>query len=233
MQEEVLGMRARGFPASRIAAQVGLSIRSVQRIARATAYHEAGHLAAGALFDQKPDWATLVPDPKTHILAEVTRMDGDLTSKKGLRREIINYYAGQCAELRAGGSSRRAKLGASIDDHMARNCINLLLGEGATDEQISSIDKEMRTITDSFVVEHWSFIERLAKELLERTTMVWEEINGLLGIYQGKSTEKELARLREALASLRDDCKLMGKNAVYKGPSSKFGRDVISTWACE
>ena len=233
MQENVLGLRATGASAAEIAKNVGLSIRSVRRIARATAYHEAGHAAAGALFGQNPDWATIIPDPKTHVLAQVTRMDGDLNSEEGLRQEIINYYAGQCAELRVGGSARRAKLGARLDDEMARKCMELLLGEDATEEQIGALEKEMREAATTFVEENWLLVERIAVELLRRTTLVWEELDGLRAIYEGEGTEEDLDQLRKALANLGEHCNLIGKTAVYKGPSRLFEPDIMSTWSCE
>ena len=67
IQAAVLSLRANGLSVMEIAKKVGLSIRSVQRIARATAYHEAGHAAVGAILGQHPDWATIKPDPKTNI----------------------------------------------------------------------------------------------------------------------------------------------------------------------
>ena len=233
MQEAVLCLRASGTPASKIAKKVGLSVRSIQRIARMTAYHEAGHAAAGAIFKQNPDWATLVPDPKTKVLAEVTRMDGDLSSEEGLKNEIINYYAGQCAELRVGGSVRRAKLGATWDDQIARDCIIRICGENSTEKEVHALEKEMRVVAAEFVDEHWALVERIAAELLEHTTLVWEELNSLRAIYQKEGTEEDLRQLREALASLDKHCNLMGKTAVYKGSSKQFGPEIISTWSCE
>ena len=50
MQKDVLTLRASGASTAEIAKKVGLSVRSVQRIARGTAYHVAGHAAAGAMF---------------------------------------------------------------------------------------------------------------------------------------------------------------------------------------
>ncbi len=233
MQEDVLRLRASGMPASEIAKQVRLSVRSVRRIAKATAYHEAGHAAVGAMFGQHPDWATLVPDPETHILAEVTQIDGDLGSEEGLKREIVNCYAGQCAELRAGSSVRRAKLGAKMDDAVARDCIMHVLGEDADEEEVNAFEAEMRAAAAAFVEEHWALVERIAIELLEHSTLVLEELEILRAIYQGEQTEKDLSQLREALASLDEQCSAIGKTAVYKGPSKQFGREIISTWSCE
>ena len=233
MQEAVLCLRASGTPASKIAKEVGLSVRSIQRIARMTAYHEAGHAAAGAIFKQNPDWATLVPDPKTKVLAEVTRMDGDLSSEEGLKNEIINYYAGQCAELRAGGNVRRAKLGAIWDDKVARDCIVRICGENSTEKQLDACEKKMRVAAGKFVDEHWPLVARIAAELLEHTTLVWEELDGLRAIYQGEGTEEDLEQLRKGLDALDEHCSLMGKKAVYKGSSKQFGPKIISTWSCE
>ncbi len=233
MQVDVLSLRAEGMPSSEIAKKVGLSVRSVQRIARATAYHEAGHAAVGALFGKHPDWATLKPDPETYILGEVTQVDDDLGSKDGLEDEIINCYAGQCAELRAGGSSRRAKLGAEIDDRVARDCILHLHGENLTEKKLLSIEAKMRAAADKFLNEHWPLVERIAAELLDRTTLVLEELDHLRAIYQGEKSEEDLVKLREALAELNEQCNLVGKKAVYKGPTKEFGSKIISTWSCE
>ncbi|MFP6901928.1 MAG: hypothetical protein VCA36_13355 [Opitutales bacterium] len=233
MQGEILSLRASGTPTAEIAKKVGLSVSSVQRIARTTAYHEAGHAAVGAIFGQHPDWATLIPDPKTNILAEVTQVDGDLESEEGLKAEIINCYAGQCAELRVGGSARRARLGAGLDDEVARRCIVRILGEDATDGEVNALEKEMRKVAAEFVDEHWALVERIASELLEHTTLVLEELESLRAIYQGEDTEEHLTQLRKSLADLDKQCRVVGKTAVYKGPSKEFGPDIISTWSCE
>ena len=233
MQKDVLKLRADGKPVAEIAKEVGLSVRSIQRIAKATAYHEAGHAAAGSMFGQKPDWATLIPDPKTDILAEVTRLDNDADSKKELEEEIIFFYAGQYAELRAGGSRRKAKLGAMADDETARNCIARLCGEKATGKEMDAVEKKMRASARKFVDKHWTLVERIANELLDRTTLVWEELDTLRAIYQGEKTEDDLRQWREAFTSVKKDCRLIGKKAVYKGSSKQFGPEIISTWSCE
>ena len=233
MQEAVLCLRASGKSTIEIAKEVGLSARSVQRIARTTAYHEAGHAAAGAIFKQNPDWASIVPDPKTSVLAEVTKMDGDLGSEEGLKNEIINYYAGQYAELRAGGSVRRAKLGAIWDDKVARDCIVRICGENSTEKQLVACEKKMRVAAGKFVDEHWPLVELIATELLERTTLVWEELDGLRAIYQGEGSEEDLDQLRKGLDALDEHCSLIGKKAVYKGSTKQFGPKIISTWSCE
>ena len=233
MQEAVLCLRASGKSTIEIAKEVGLSARSIQRIARTTAYHEAGHAAAGAIFKQNPDWASIVPDPKTSVLAEVTKMDRDLNSKEGLKNEIINYYAGQCAELRAGGSVRRAKSGAIWDDKEARDCIVRICGKNSTEKQLDACEKKMRKAAGKFVDEHWSLVERIAAELLEHTTLVWEELDGLRAIYQGEGSEEDLDQLRKGLDALDEHCSLIGKKAVYKGSTKQFGPKIISTWSCE
>ena len=233
IQKNVLTLRAGGASTAEIAKRVGLSARTVQRIARATAYHEAGHAAAGAIFKQNPDFATLMPDPKTNILAEVTRMDHDLDSKKALKEEIIFCYAGQYAELRAGSSARRARLGARTDDEAAKGYLLCLCGEDATEEELSAMEDKMRVATSKFVDEHWALVERIATELLECTTLVWEELDGLRAIYQGEKTEEDLRQWREAFTSLDERCSLMGKTAVYKGTSEQFAPEIISTWSCE
>tara|TARA_B100000959_G_scaffold274680_1_gene326941 strand:- start:56 stop:775 length:720 start_codon:yes stop_codon:yes gene_type:complete len=233
MQKDVLNLRASGMPAAEIAKKVGLSVRSVQRIARVTAYHEAGHAAAGAIFKQNPDWATIIPDPKANILAEVTRLDGDLVSEEGLKEEIIFCYAGQYAELRAGSSARRAKLAAMTDDETARDYILRLCGEDATEEELSATEEEMRAAASEFINEHWALVERIATELLERTTLVWEELDGLRAIYLGEKTEEDLRQWRESFANLDEQCSAIGKTAVYKGSSKQFAPDIISTWSCE
>jgi len=233
MQKDVLNLRADGKTSAEIARKVGLSVRSVQRIARTTAYHEAGHAAAGALLGQKPDWATLIPDPKTDILAEVTRLDNEALSKRELEEEIIFFYAGQYAELRAGGSRRRARLGAMADNDTARNCIARLCGKDATGEELDAAENKMRTAARRFIDKHWALVERIANELLRRSTLVWEELDTLRAIYQGEKKEEDLKQWREAFMSVKKDCRLIGKRAVYKGSSEQFGRDIISTWSCE
>lgn len=233
MQEAVLCLRASGKSTIEIAKEVGLSARSVQRIARTTAYHEAGHAAAGAVFKQNPDWASIVPDPKTSVLAEVTKMDGDLDSEEGLKNEIIIYYAGQYAELRTGSSVRRAKLGAIWDDKVARDCIVRICGENSTEKQLDACEKKMRVAAEKFVDEHWPLVERIAAELLEHTTLVWEELDGLRAIYQGEGSEEDLKQLRKGLDALDKHCSLIGKKAVYKGSTKQFGPKIISTWSCE
>ena len=233
MQEAVLCLRASGKSTIEIAKEVGLSARSVQRIARTTAYHEAGHAAVGAILKQNPDWASIVPDPKTSVLAEVTKMDGDLDSEEGLKNEIINYYAGQYAELRAGGSVRRAKLGAIWDDKVARDCIVRICGEKSTEKQLAACEKKMRMAAGKFVDEHWPLVELIATELLEHTTLVWEELDGLRAIYQGEGSKEDLEQLRKGLDALDEHCSLIGKKAVYKGSTKQFGPKIISTWSCE
>ena len=233
MQAATLRLRASGTKATEIAKKVGLSVRSVQRIAKATAYHEAGHAAVGAIFGNHPDWATLIPDPDTNVLAGVTEIDADLESKEGLKEEIINCYAGQCAELRAGGSIRRAKLGGAIDDQIARDCLKRLHGEGLDEKRMEALEKEMRAVADTMVEKHWPLVERIAAELLRHSTLVLEELEILRAIYQGEKTEADLNKLREGLSKVDAQCHALGKTAVYKGSSKEFGPELMSTWSCE
>jgi hypothetical protein len=54
----------------------------------------------------------------------------------------------------------------------------------------------MRRATADCVTEHWPLIERIAEELLEHTTLIFEELECLLGIYREEETEEELKALR-------------------------------------
>ena len=91
----------------------------------------------------------------------------------------------------------------------------------------------MRADAVKFVDEHWDLVDRIANELLEHTTLAWEELDGLRAIYQGKKTEEDLSKWRKAFKVLDDHCNSMGKTIVYQGSSEEFAPGIISTWSCE
>ena len=135
----------------------------------------------------------------------------------------------------AGATSSRASAlkRARTDDEAAKGYLLRLCGKDATKEALSAMEDEMRVAASKFVDEHWALVERIATELLEHTTLVWEELDGLRAIYQGEETEEDLRKWRESFRSLDERCNLMGKTAVYKGTSEQFAPEIISTWSCE
>ena len=147
---------------------------------RQIAFHEAGHTAIQLVFDQTPEHVTLTP--KDGALAHASHLDGDRDSEEGLRKLVINCYAGREAELRVGGDGS----GSWQDDEEALDYLRLLGVE----------EEEMRRATADCVTEHWPLIERIAEELLEHTTLIFEELECLLGIYREEETEEELKALR-------------------------------------
>jgi hypothetical protein len=147
---------------------------------RQIAFHEAGHTAIQLVFDQTPEHVTLTP--KDGALAHASHLDGDRDSEEGLRKLVINCYAGREAEMRVGGDGS----GSWQDDGEALGYLKVL----GIDEE------EMRSATADCVTEHWPLIERIAEELREYRTLVLEELEYLLGIYRDEVTEEGLKELR-------------------------------------
>jgi hypothetical protein len=147
---------------------------------RQIAFHEAGHTAIQLVFEQMPQYVTLTR--KKEMLAHALHLDGDRDSEEGLRKLVINCYAGREAEMRVGGDGS----GSCQDDEEALGYLKVL----GIDEE------EMRSATADCVTEHWNLIERIAEELLERTTLIFEELDYLHAICRDEETEEELKALR-------------------------------------
>jgi hypothetical protein len=147
---------------------------------RQIAFHEAGHAAMQLVFDQTPEYVTLTK--KDGMLAHASHLYGDMDSTDGLRKLVINCYAGRESESRVGGGGS----GSCQDDEEALGYLKVLGVE----------EEEMRSATADCVTEHWPLIERIAEELLEYKTLVIEELECLRAIYMGDVTEEGLKALR-------------------------------------
>ena len=100
----------------------------------------------------------------------------------GMRELVIRRYAGQEAETRVGGEGSESE----SDERQA----DVFYRHGQSDE-------EMRAATSEFVTEHWPLIDRIARELLEHTTLDYYELDSLLNIYRGRESEDDLREYRK------------------------------------
>ena len=134
------------------------------------------------ILEMNPSRATIKPiDGK---LGSCQQEDANLFTEAGYREDVINCYAGRAAELKVGGSVRRARWGAEGDDETATDYIFGILGEDSSEEDRTALEREMREVTDSFVEEHWGLVDRLAKELLCCTSLGYDELSTLFEIWK-------------------------------------------------
>ena len=195
-QNLILTMRAEGASTAEIAERAGMSVRSVQREVRTTAYHEAGHVVAQMLAEAMgPGSVTIRPDGKGN-LGLAPQFGVDLDSEVGLRDEIINCYAGAAVERVLGNSDKRIKMGAEFDDDSAvpqlRRLLLCLGKDVENDQEGDSLKEELRKAATDLIRSHWHWVERVAKELFRCTTLSGEELESLQGVLSGNGTEGDL-----------------------------------------
>ena len=179
---------------------------------RETAYHEAGHCVVGGIFGHGCDDASIVPGDGTlgHVTAngmywvedDVNRdLDRELVEERvcslyaGLEERVCSLYAGYAAQVRfAPESAERARLGAGSgagsDDERAEELLEMAGLATAADRE------RLRARSAQLVAEHWPAVERIAVELLEHQRLGGQEVEALLEVVRGDSSEEDLARFR-------------------------------------
>ena len=151
------------------------------------AYHEAGHAAVQLIFSHTPRYVTI--NPEGNKLGSAPHNDGDYFTEEGMRELVISCYAGREAEMRVGGDGS----GSWDDDEQAEPYL-----------QYVGTEEEMRKATAKIVTEHWPLIDRIARELLERTELDMDELDCLLNIYRGEESEKDLQDYRDSWVYQRE-----------------------------
>lgn len=159
-----------------------------------TAYHEAGHWVIGNVFGILQDRVTIRPNADRGTLGHVKSADVRVWPRDGeIQGEdiVCTYYAGFEAEVRISPETEAgARFQAEDDDERAERLLRKI--DRATDA-----DRErLRRRTAALVEEHWSAIERVAHELLERETLDFAEADTLCEIARGEATEDDLADYR-------------------------------------
>jgi hypothetical protein len=150
----------------------------------ATAYHEAGHAVVGAVRDRPPCWVTIVAADGAAGKAEFPN-DGqkytshfDISPEKRCHIEtrILTAVAGTIAhDLWLPG--RAHDRGDERDDICAYDFIADAGWVG--DKDRNSYFQQLQEEAHGLLKTHWSWVEAVARALIERKTLQREEVIGL------------------------------------------------------
>ncbi len=175
-------------------------------------YHEAGHTVATALLtDHLLRRVTVLPTTSGAggVTMSAPPADKHLHTLENLRRRAIVLYAGRAAEyLLAGEQEGQVSTGASDDIRQATSIIQNLAafsqqnglldysdfgraGEKKVMDQCEVISKQIWQETVEFARENWDKIDAVAKGLMEKDTLVEEEIRQLIGKAEGLPVAEE------------------------------------------
>lgn len=154
----------------------------------ATAYHEAGHVAAHLKFEIPFKYATIIPDPKRDSLGHVQRnkwqkklvekldYGGILTPSEEIRmkKEMITFVAAAVAEAKY-LKKKKIPPGWYGD---REQCVDLMLrvldcGEKVAAAYFNYIVEETKELIDNPLL--WDFIKELATQLLEQKTLSYKK----------------------------------------------------------
>ena len=144
-----------------------------------TAIHEAGHAVLTWVLGYGASDIDLRPDSDSGNLGASRPINCDLDSLEGVTHEILILYAGAEAQRILGEDEDRIKLGASNDDEKAEYYLNII---GETEEKLRARSAEL-------VREHWTAIERVAKEVIKFIKLNGEVLDLLLSVTDGDMTE--------------------------------------------
>lgn len=133
----------------------------------ATAYHEAGHVVVAEVLGRRVHSARidcrggLVRNAKSPRL-DLRRQPRTLRERWAREREVIIYFAGLIAEERFSG---KRTLDGVESDFLA---IEKILGaRSGRKEETIAYGRWLYERSASLVLEHWSIIARVAKELMK------------------------------------------------------------------
>lgn len=175
-------------------------------------YHEAGHTVATALLtDHLLRRVTVLPTTSGAggVTMSAPPADKHLHTLENLRRRAIVLYAGRAAEyLLAGEQEGQVSTGACDDIRQATSIIQNLAafsqqnglldysdfgraGEKKVMDQCEVISKQIWQETVEFARENWDKIDAVAKGLMEKDTLVEEEIRQLIGKAEGLPVAEE------------------------------------------
>ena len=175
-------------------------------------YHEAGHTVATALLtDHLLRRVTVLPTTSGAggVTMSAPPADKHLHTLENLRRRAIVLYAGRAAEyLLAGEQEGQVSTGACDDIRQATSIIQNLAafsqqnglldysdfgraGEKKVMDQCEVISKQIWQETVEFARENWDKIDAVAKGLMEKDTLVKEEIRQLIGKAEGLPVAEE------------------------------------------
>ena len=175
-------------------------------------YHEAGHTVATALLtDHLLRRVTVLPTTSGAggVTMSAPPADKHLHTLENLRRRAIVLYAGRAAEyLLAGEQEGQVSTGACDDIRQATSIIQNLAafsqqnglldysdfgraGEKKVMDQCEVISKQIGQETVEFARENWDKIDAVAKGLMEKDTLVEEEIRQLIGKAEGLPVAEE------------------------------------------
>ena len=175
-------------------------------------YHEAGHTVATALLtDHLLRRVTVLPTTSGAggVTMSAPPADKHLHTLENLRRRAIVLYAGRAAEyLLAGEQEGQVSTGACDDIRQATSIIQNLAafsqqnglldysdfgraGEKKVMDQCEVISKQIWQETVEIARENWDKIDAVAKGLMEKDTLVEEEIRQLIGKAEGLPVAEE------------------------------------------
>jgi len=163
--------------------QLGRTARKVADRRKATAYHEAGHTVVAWRLGANPKSATIIPDGE--VQGEISRealfeppldFDGSDHARNRIERAIMICLAGPIAQRHFAPRSWRRWHGAS--DYQTAFDLALRINGSSSAAKAHLKWLEMRT--QDLVRSLWSFVERIAGDLLMRGTLPLEEIQSAL-----------------------------------------------------
>lgn len=171
-------------------------------VLKLVAYHEAGHAVVGKLLETGMDVSRVT------ILASTTGAGGitffspkkmGLHTIEEMENDVKVSYAGRIAELLLFGNEKLVTTGASGDIEQATQTIRQMISTyGMTKEigmlnlEILGVDKEVMVKhaselsarlyneTEELMKEHWDKVVRVAEALLEKETIMEDELDELM-----------------------------------------------------
>ena len=155
-----------------------------------TAIHEAGHAVAHIRFNIEQYEATIVPSEgnRGSVTAEG---ENHVWSPEDAQNMVLAFCAGYAALVAAGWSRKTATRGARNDFDRAEGLIEQWELDGALEDWLQKAVALMREPNNRRAV------DLIAKELLERKTVPWLDLEDLVRVADGELSEEEFADLKK------------------------------------
>ncbi len=163
--------------------------------AKATAYHEAGHVVIATYLSMPVHTATIVPDKKGRTHGHVQHdlplrrtskeevYELTLKARDRMERQIVVSLAGAAAQRRYSRRSYRRGHSGSDDE----TAVGLALRIAGVEDGATLLLKYLGWRAEQMVRNHWRDVERVALALLEKQTLNASDIRALMQPQGGRS----------------------------------------------
>jgi len=179
---------------------------------KATAYHEAGHAVIGRVLGVSDGRVTIRPDYNTGSAGREFGPTPSEICAKYPKRDHNAVIRAWIISVMAGAETEAALLGrVALGDGGDRKQIGLMMEENISDADWDRVEAWLRRMTRTLIWQHEPLIERVAKALLERTSLSGKMVDKLVG-FGPESRLKQLESfdadplLKEAWSDGRDFC---------------------------